>query len=185
METCEVQNAVALGPFCFWHIQHTSCASCGLHVSCSHCVMHLRNNVIRNNWRSWSRCITGADHIFEYLLSHTDLAEYMGHVFGDDFGNKHARYPQHSSHFDNTVLPYHYGLSQAQLFRRHVRAHDWRFSRPTSYFIGFLSWISGERCSLMYICIPPLSYTNFLRAQRSCFIGWLVDWLSVGLELRR
>ena len=41
-------------------------------------------------------------------------------VFGDDFGDKHTRIPHHSSHFDNTVLPIHHELSQAESFRWHV-----------------------------------------------------------------
>ena len=32
----------------------------------------------------------------------------MGHVFGDEFGNKSARFQQHSSHFSNAVLPIHH-----------------------------------------------------------------------------
>ena len=96
------------------------------------------------------------------------------------FGNKHASLPQHSSHFDNTVLQIYHELSQAESFRRHVRAHDWRINKPTSHFIDFLLWISGEWRSV--IGIPPLSYANFLRTQRSCFIGWLVGWFTVGIE---
>ena len=115
------------------------------------------------------------------LLSHANLAEYMGRVFGDDFGDKHARLPQHSSHFDNAVLLFHHELSQTESFRRHVRAHEWRISRTISNFICFLLWISGERRSVMV----SQSYANFLVPQRSCFIGWLVGWFNVGLELRR
>ena len=50
------------------------------------------------------------------LISHADFAEYMGHVFGEDFGDKHARLPQLSTHFDNTVLLIYYELSQAESF---------------------------------------------------------------------
>ena len=31
-----------------------------------------------------------------FLLCHADLAKYLGHVFKDEFGDKHARLPQHS-----------------------------------------------------------------------------------------
>ena len=82
--------------------------------------MHFRNNVLRNNWPSRWRLITGAAR----LLSHADFAEYMSHVFRDGFDDKQARFLQHSSHFDNTVLQIHHELSQAESLRRHVRTHD-------------------------------------------------------------
>ena len=49
------------------------------------------------------------------------IAEYMGYVFGDDFGDKYARLLQHFSHI---VLPIHQKLSQDESFRRHVRVQD-------------------------------------------------------------
>lgn len=97
--------------------------------------------------RSWS--ITGAAHLFYFLLNHAKLAGYMSHVFDDSFDGKHARLPRQSCHFDKRVLPIHPERLLAESLHRHVRAPDSRTYIPIPLFIHFLHWVSGERCSLI------------------------------------
>ena len=106
--------------------------------------------------------IKSAASVFEFiLLSHTDLGEYMGHVFGDNFGDKHARLPQHSSHFDNIVLPFYHVFSQAQSFQRHVRTHDWIISTPpptisvsyAEYLVNGFLWLVSLLCHMQIFCL--------------------------------
>ena len=105
------------------------------------------------------------------------------HVFGEEFGNKHARLLWHSSYFDNRMLSIHQELFQAESFHWHVQAPDQRINIPTSHIISFLCWISDEPSSLTGTL--PLWYANFLHVSRACFIIWLVDWFSTRLQLHR
>ena len=124
METCKVKNEVALGPLFLVLATHKLCLlrfACVLKSLCDALSYQCFQKQLAVPFTVYHRC---SPYLRIFLLGHVDLAEYMGHVFGELFGLKHARFPKHSSNFDNAVLPIQHKFSQAESFRRHVRAHD-------------------------------------------------------------
>lgn len=123
METCELQNAVDLGPL-FQYIQNTRSTSYSLRVSSSHCVMYLHNLVLRNCWSSGSRFITGVVSFYKFLLKITKSLWSTSATYLAIVPTLNAKDSHRLFHFNKSVLAIHHRLSHATTFLRYARAPD-------------------------------------------------------------
>ncbi|GFY79615.1 hypothetical protein TNIN_216151 [Trichonephila inaurata madagascariensis] len=149
METCGVPSAVALGPLSSVYPTYELYLLQFVYFLKS---LHdtLRNSVLGNSWPSGSPSITSAASFFQIsLLDHVEIAEYVSHVFGNDFDDKQARLLRNSSHFGSTVSPIHRRPLQAESFCWSVEAPIeeptlpfcfYRFSKLNIWQKAFCDW---------------------------------------------
>lgn len=90
--------------------------------------MYFYNSIFKNSLPSRSRSITWCKQFLQnFPLNHAELAEFVTHIFGDDFDGEHARLSLHSSYVDK------------KSFTGRVLLEVWQ-----SHFVGMFEFTTEE-----------------------------------------